>query len=130
MPPNEEFLLYPLDTGEYPACLACGKVELWDRRDQPVQRSQTISRALLQRRNRAGPLANPGFGTGRSALPGSQANRTDYRERLRLIASSSRRCLSSEPFRAISAAARGTPGCPTRGKFFSILDGDDRIGEA
>jgi predicted RNA-binding Zn-ribbon protein involved in translation (DUF1610 family) len=26
VPSNQEFLLYPLDTGEDPACLSCGKV--------------------------------------------------------------------------------------------------------
>jgi predicted RNA-binding Zn-ribbon protein involved in translation (DUF1610 family) len=28
MPVDQEFLLYPLDTGEDPACLACGKTML------------------------------------------------------------------------------------------------------
>jgi hypothetical protein len=26
MPSNQEFLLYPLDTGEDPACLGCGTI--------------------------------------------------------------------------------------------------------
>jgi hypothetical protein len=26
MPGDDEFLLYPLDTGEDPACVACGKI--------------------------------------------------------------------------------------------------------
>lgn len=28
MPKDDDFLLYPLDTGENPSCLACGKTML------------------------------------------------------------------------------------------------------
>jgi hypothetical protein len=87
MPVDEEFLLYPLDTGEDPACLACGNTMLLAAHEaregrpdlSPSDARVAANRRSLFVRNKRGCARQ----AGRTALAGARAGFSRRRFRAR-----------------------------------------------